>query len=101
MSKFEAKKTVSVYGNKIYVCIKSSKISGSCNSVFKLNRIINNLINHTKRVTTKYIKIRLHVIIHSGNGDFPDHENNLQIYVVLVKISKTKKLAIFKIDSLL
>jgi len=34
MSESEAKKTINVYGNKIYVCIKSSKISGSCNSGF-------------------------------------------------------------------
>jgi len=36
MGEFDAKTTVNVYGNKIYVCIKSSKISGSCNSVFKI-----------------------------------------------------------------
>jgi len=34
MGEFAAKTTVIVYGNKIYVCIKSSKISGSCNSGF-------------------------------------------------------------------
>jgi len=34
MGYFEAKTTVSVYGNKVYVCIKSSKISGPCNSGF-------------------------------------------------------------------
>jgi len=34
MGKFESKTTVSVYGNKFYVSIKSSKISGSCNSGF-------------------------------------------------------------------
>jgi len=33
MGEFEAKTTVSVYGNKIYICIKSSKMS-SCNSGF-------------------------------------------------------------------
>jgi len=35
MGEFEAK-TVNVYGNKIYVCIKSSKIPGSCNSGFQI-----------------------------------------------------------------
>jgi len=34
MCEFEAKTTVNVHGNKIYVYIKSSKISGSCNSGF-------------------------------------------------------------------
>jgi len=34
MGEFEAKTTVNVYGNKIYFCIKSSKISWSCNSGF-------------------------------------------------------------------
>jgi len=34
MGEFEAKTTVSVYRNKIYVCIESSKISESCNSGF-------------------------------------------------------------------
>jgi len=34
MGESEAKTTVNMHGNKIYVCIKSSKISGSCNSGF-------------------------------------------------------------------
>jgi len=34
MGAFEAKTTVNVYGNKTYVCINSSKFSGSCNSSF-------------------------------------------------------------------
>jgi len=35
MGEFEAKtSSVNVNGYKIYVCIKSSKISGSCNSGF-------------------------------------------------------------------
>jgi len=38
MGESEAKTTVNVYGNKIYVCIKSSKISGSCNSGLEINQ---------------------------------------------------------------
>jgi len=34
MGEFEAKTTVNVYGNTIYVCIKSSKISGSMQLCF-------------------------------------------------------------------
>jgi len=34
MGEFELKINVNVYGNKIYVCIESSKISVSCNSGF-------------------------------------------------------------------
>jgi len=34
MGQFEAKTTVNVCGKKTYVCMKSSKISGSCNSGF-------------------------------------------------------------------
>jgi len=34
MGEFKAKTTVNVYGNKIYGCIKSTKISRSCNSGF-------------------------------------------------------------------
>jgi len=49
MGEFEEKTTVNVYGNKIYVCIKSSKISRSCNTGFYLNGIIKN-INQTKRL---------------------------------------------------
>jgi len=37
MGEFEAKTTVNVYGNKIYVGIKSSKISGHATLAFKLN----------------------------------------------------------------
>jgi len=32
LGEFEAKTTVNVYGNKVYVCIKWSKIFESCNS---------------------------------------------------------------------
>jgi len=34
MGEFEGKTTGNVYGNKIYVCIKLSTISESCNSGF-------------------------------------------------------------------
>jgi len=34
MGECKAKTTVNVYGNKIYVGIKPSKIPGSCNSGF-------------------------------------------------------------------
>jgi len=37
MGEFEAKKTVNVYGNRICVCIKSSKSVDHATLVFKLN----------------------------------------------------------------
>jgi len=36
MGEFEAKTTVNMYRNNIYVCIKSSKIPGSRNSGFQI-----------------------------------------------------------------
>ena len=36
MGEFEVKTTVNVYRNKIYVCIKSSKIPESCNSGYQI-----------------------------------------------------------------
>jgi len=52
MGEFEVKTTVNVYRNKIYVCIKSSKIPDSLDHatlVIKLNGIIRK-INQIKRL---------------------------------------------------
>ena len=41
----------------------------------------------------------MHVRIHIGNGNFPDHEKNIYKFMLyLFKFQKLKKLAIFKMD---
>jgi len=49
LGEFKAKITVNVYGNKIYVCIKSVRSLDHATLVFKLNGIIKK-INQTKRL---------------------------------------------------
>jgi len=52
-----------------------------------------------KKLLQIILQIRLHIKVHNGNGNFPDHENDTcKFMLYLFKFQNLKKLAIFKMD---